>query len=240
MLKQERAVRTLRSLIHSAAETFLRHGYVQAKLAEISTGAGVSTGALHFHFETKAALASTVQDAAAAILRTAARSAASQPGTNALQTLTNTSHVLADTLRDDVVARAGFQLSRDARCETEWDVCQEWREYVQRLLTQAADEGVLVEDAVPDDVAASIVATTTGLELLARDDAGWLSHTTLTDFWTLVLPALATPAALAVLEPAGTHSGGRDRTPPGGHGPVRRAQLTARRPGLSTRPVPIH
>ncbi|MFE6134365.1 TetR family transcriptional regulator, partial [Streptomyces sp. NPDC056437] len=61
MKQQERAVRTRRALVHSAAEAFQQHGYVQARLAQISADAGVSPGALHFHFENKAALARAVQ-----------------------------------------------------------------------------------------------------------------------------------------------------------------------------------
>ncbi|MFJ8313287.1 MULTISPECIES: ScbR family autoregulator-binding transcription factor [unclassified Streptomyces] len=209
MLKQERAVRTLRSLIDSAADVFRRHGYVQARLADISAGAGVSAGALHFHFESKAALASTVQSTAAVSLRAAAHAATLRPDTDALQRLINASHALADTLRRDVVARAGVQLNGDPACENEWDMCQEWRQYVQRLLAQAADEHLLTEGATLHDAAASIVAATTGMELLARNDAEWLSPETLTRFWEVVLPSLATPAALTTLDLAGAHTGGR-------------------------------
>lgn len=72
-MKQERAVHTRQSLIRSAAEAFERHGYVRTSLAEISSSAGVSTGALHFHFENKAAIASTVEATAAVLLRRAPR-----------------------------------------------------------------------------------------------------------------------------------------------------------------------
>ncbi|AVZ77950.1 TetR family transcriptional regulator (plasmid) [Streptomyces lunaelactis] len=238
MLKQERAVRTRHSLVHSAAQAFQQHGYVQARLADISSRAGVSPGALHFHFENKSAVASTVQAEAAESLRRAVRAATRQPGMNALQKLTDASHALADTLRRDVVARAGFQLSCDEACKAEWDLCQEWHRYVQRLLEEAADENLLSEDVARHNVAASIVAATTGLEVLARNDAEWLAHETLTGLWELILPCLATGAALTVLEPGGTHPGRRDKATPGGRRPVHRAQLAANRTALSTRPVP--
>ncbi|MFD7168262.1 ScbR family autoregulator-binding transcription factor [Streptomyces violascens] len=227
MLKQERAVRTLRSLVHSAAKLFLRHGYAQAKLAEISADAGVSTGALHFHFESKAALASAVQVAAAASLREAVRTASRLPGVNALQSLTDASHALADTLRRDVVARAGLQLSCDTTCPTEWDMCQEWQESVRQLLARAAHENLLAEDAIRHDAATSIVAATTGMELLARSDAEWLAHATLTRFWELMLPSLATPEALAELEPAGTRPGGRRSLRPAQRPAAERVALVA-------------
>ncbi|MCF2436107.1 TetR/AcrR family transcriptional regulator [Streptomyces thinghirensis] len=40
---------------------FEQYGYAQARLALIAAGAGVSTGALHFRFENKAAVAAAVE-----------------------------------------------------------------------------------------------------------------------------------------------------------------------------------
>ncbi|GAA2522572.1 TetR family transcriptional regulator [Streptomyces longisporus] len=56
MVKQERATRTRRALIQ-AAESFVGEGYVPASLPVISERAGVSKGALLFHFESKGARA---------------------------------------------------------------------------------------------------------------------------------------------------------------------------------------
>ncbi|NUK02261.1 TetR family transcriptional regulator [Streptomyces lunaelactis] len=203
MTKQERAVRTRHSLIRSAAEAFQRHGYVQAKLAEISSSAGVSPGALHFHFENKAAVASTVEATAGVTLRRAAR-LAQHPGMNALQRLTNASHALADHLRRDVVARAGFQLSCDAARRTGLNLRQEWQGCVQQLLAEAADENLLAPHVAQSDMVTAIVAATTGFETLGRDNPEWLSHRSLTGFWRIVLPCLATAEALAGLEPGST------------------------------------
>ncbi|MFB7943191.1 TetR family transcriptional regulator, partial [Streptomyces sp. NPDC056049] len=85
MSKQERAARTRYALIRSAAELFEQRGYAQARLAEISAGAGVSSGALHFHFENKAAVAQAVENEASRSLRRAAR-AAQERNAAALQT----------------------------------------------------------------------------------------------------------------------------------------------------------
>lgn len=106
MTKQERAARTRQALIRSAAAVFEQHGYAQARLAQISFGAGVSTGALHFHFDNKAAVAQAVVAEASRRLREL--SAAVRRGTdNALQALVDTSHALLERLRDDPVSRAG-------------------------------------------------------------------------------------------------------------------------------------
>ncbi|MGW4033983.1 ScbR family autoregulator-binding transcription factor [Streptomyces sp. NPDC004838] len=203
MTKQKRAARTRHSLIRSAAEAFERHGYVQAKLTDISAGAGVSPGALHFHFENKAAMASTVEAAAGASLRREAW-LAQRPGMNALQRLMNISHALAARLRWDVVARAGVQLSYEAPRRTGPDLNQEWQLCVRQLLTEAADEGLLADQAGQAGAVAVIVAATTGFELLGREDPAWFSTPALTAFWRLFLPCLALPEVLRTLEPGGT------------------------------------
>jgi AcrR family transcriptional regulator len=201
--KQERAVRTRDSLIRSAAEAFERHGYVQAKLADISASAGVSPGALHFHFENKAAMASTVEASAGVSLRREAW-LAQRPGMNALQRLTDTSHALAGRMRRDVVARAGFKLSYEAPHHISPALHQEWRVCVRQLLAEAFEEALLAEGAEHPEVANTVVAATTGFELLGREDPAWFSAEALTAFWALILPCIARPEALAALEPAGS------------------------------------
>nr|QIY76262.1 helix-turn-helix transcriptional regulator [Streptomyces sp. RLB1-33] len=64
MVRQVRAVRTRRALVRAAAEVFAEDGYALASLPVISRRAGVSTGALHFHFPSKDLLAREVEAAA--------------------------------------------------------------------------------------------------------------------------------------------------------------------------------
>uniref|UniRef100_A0AAU2V6R9 TetR family transcriptional regulator n=1 Tax=Streptomyces sp. NBC_00003 TaxID=2903608 RepID=A0AAU2V6R9_9ACTN len=202
MTKQERAARTRHALVRAAAETFERCGYVQAKLADISAGAGVSQGALHFHFESKAALAATVESSAGVSLRREAW-VSQRAGMNALQRLTNTTHALASKLRLDVVARAGYKLSLEAPHGPGPTLPQEWQICVRQLMEESAQEGLLVKGADPAEVADTVVAATTGFELLGRESPDSFSDTALTAFWRLILPCVAHPAALAVLEPGG-------------------------------------
>jgi AcrR family transcriptional regulator len=199
-VKQERAVRTRQALIRSAAEAFERHGYVQARLADISYSAGVTSGALHFHFESKAALASAVEASAAVILRRAAQGA-QRPEMNALQRLTSTSQALAEQLRKDIVVSAGFRLSCETPHRTGLDLRSEWFECVQDLLAAALHENLLAEDVAEQDIVTTIVAATAGFEVLGREEPEWLSSASLARFWRLVLPRLATAEAVASVDP---------------------------------------
>ncbi|MFG2296248.1 ScbR family autoregulator-binding transcription factor [Streptomyces sp. NPDC048603] len=198
MTKQERAARTRHALVKSAAAAFGACGYAEATLNMISAGAGVSAGALHFHFENKAAVGLAVEGAAARALRGLAADvyAARKSG---LQALTDTSYALAQALRTDQVVRAGFRLGREAAFETSCDLRGEWRRHVGLLLAEAAEEGTLLPGVSLRDAVAVVVAATTGLEVLGRDDPEWISHRSLTGFWRVVLPCLAAPEALDVL-----------------------------------------
>ncbi|THA36625.1 TetR/AcrR family transcriptional regulator [Streptomyces sp. A1277] len=63
MARQERAEQTRRKLVEAAAEEFAAHGYSGASLSGIVRSAGVTMGALTFHFPSKSLLADAVQEA---------------------------------------------------------------------------------------------------------------------------------------------------------------------------------
>lgn len=201
MVKQERAARTRENLILSAAEVFDREGYAVASLTTISAQAGVSSGALHFHFANKAALAEAVEDAAALRLRDIVDHT---PAVGGLQNLVDTTHQLARGLRDDVVLRAGFGLGRAAGLGPRVDVRAHWQNWVEYLLTRADQAGELREDVSAPAVVTAVVATTAGLDMLARRDGDWLSRRTVARFWELLLPTLAASELLTALDARGT------------------------------------
>ncbi|MFF1512278.1 ScbR family autoregulator-binding transcription factor [Streptomyces sp. NPDC058326] len=204
MTKQERAARTRTALIRSAAREFDQHGYTLATLTAISSGAGVSPGALHFHFENKAAVAAAVEADATTALRRTARIVYGHRS-NALQNLADTTHALARLLREDIVVRAGFRLSCSHSCRTDLNLRQEWQSCVQQRLAEAADEGLLAAGpGRQQDLARTIVAATVGLETLGAENSAWLSPATVTGLWRTLLPLLARPETLAGLEPAGS------------------------------------
>lgn len=211
MTKQERAIRTRSRLVNSAADVFRRQGYERASLASISSQVGVSSGALHFHFENKAALASAVVlEASRALCRSASHIQRTQ--SPALQALIDTTHALAELLRENVVVQAGYQLSV-AGHGTGQPLRTKWQSHVARLIVEADREGMLRAGVPREDITASIVASTVGFELLGRDSRAWLSRGSLTGYWQVQLTTLASYDALDRLLPAGTDSA---RIPPQG------------------------
>ncbi|MDQ0408571.1 MULTISPECIES: ScbR family autoregulator-binding transcription factor [unclassified Streptomyces] len=202
MARQQRALRTRQALITAAATVFDRDGFSVASLTAISSLAQVSNGALHFHFANKAALADAVEQAAAQRLQAIVTAHEGSAG-NCLQLLVDTSHDLARRLAADVVLRAGFELGRNRVRGAGQALHRQWHAWVAAALERAAGEGVLGEVA-PETVTSSVVAATTGFEVLGTRDPQWLSHATLTRFWQLLLPRLAAAPALTSLTAAGT------------------------------------
>ncbi|OSZ58957.1 hypothetical protein OQI_18850 [Streptomyces pharetrae CZA14] len=203
MVKQERAVRTRETLIRSAAEVFGREGFARASLTAISSLAGVSSGALHFHFESKAALADVVE--AEALARLLAVTRTEPPaGASHVQLLVDITHRLAYELRSDVVLRTGFTLGSELSRPARTGLREHWRGWVEKELERAEAHGELRTEVAAQDVVTTVVAATVGLEGLGVRDAMWLSAATVSRLWRLLLPAVAPAALLADLQAGGT------------------------------------
>ncbi|GAP47967.1 transcriptional regulator [Streptomyces azureus] len=203
MIKQERAVRTREALIRAAAESFDQDGFTVASLTRISSRAGVSSGALHFHFASKAALADAVEEAAVVVLRALTHDAG-RPGSSRLQHLVDATHRLAEALRDDVVLRAGFELSGEAARVPRTDLRVSWRDRVERQARRCEENGELREDVTVGRVVSAVVAATVGFEVLGVRNRAWLAPGTIAEFWRLLLPTLASDAVVARIRPEGT------------------------------------
>ncbi|MFI8966603.1 ScbR family autoregulator-binding transcription factor [Streptomyces sp. NPDC053493] len=219
MAKQERAIRTRNALVESAAELFDRDGFEVASLATISARAGVSSGALHFHFPSKAALADAVVAAAGDRLVRITREREALP----LQTLIDASHELVQGLRADPVLRAGFELSATPeRTRTQvptpsqspspslspspsrgQDLRRTWREWVESVVARAERAGSLAPDVDAGDVAAAVVAVAAGHEALGHQDPRWLERAPLTRFWTFLLPRVVGAARVGLFVASG-------------------------------------
>ncbi|MGQ4388994.1 ScbR family autoregulator-binding transcription factor [Streptomyces sp. SAS_270] len=203
MVKQVRAARTRQALIDAAAEVFAEDGYAVASLPAISKRAGVSAGALHFHFPSKDALAREVETAAVGSVESLAMRFRSSADTS-LQALVNVTHELLLAVTADAVIRAGFKLSGDPSRKNGAGLRQWWRTWVHELLLQAQREGELAEEVSPEGATAAIVAATVGFETLGAWDRNWVSQEYVAEFWVLVLPRLAASRHQELLVPGGT------------------------------------
>ncbi|WP_443052168.1 TetR/AcrR family transcriptional regulator (plasmid) [Streptomyces sp. NBC_00250] len=187
-------------MLRSAAEIFDTDGFVSASLSAISHRAGVSSGALHFHFANKSALAEAIEQAAVQRLwcitgpaPDGSEGRGSHGDVDLIQNLVETSHQLFDGLNSDVILRAGFTLG----CEPSWaspvDLHGQWRDWIDGTLRHAAKIGALADGTEPEDVVTVVAASTVGFEALGRKDPTWLSRQRLGRFWQFMLPRLVPP-----------------------------------------------
>jgi len=191
MVKQERAARTRRALIRAAAETFAGEGYVPASLPLISERAGVSKGALHFHFASKDALARAVEDEAARAVEAIIGSAQQRPHAARLELLAEVTRGLMSRIATDVVVRAGFQMDGDVTRKGDLALSRRWQGWVGEVLRQAEPEGELGEGVSGRAMASAVVAATVGLRVLAVRDEAWRSACRVEQIWTALMPAPA-------------------------------------------------
>lgn len=184
---QARAVGTRRALVRAAAELFAAEGYARTSLPVISERAGVSTGALHFHFASKSDLAREVERAAVDSVEELAHRCRSTADT-LLQSLVHTACGLLLAVVSDPVIRAGFRLGGDPARKGGAQILRWWRAWVHDLVVQAQQEGELGQDVSADAVTAVIVAATAGFEVLGATDRDWLSADRVAQLWTFLLP----------------------------------------------------
>ncbi|WP_329495709.1 ScbR family autoregulator-binding transcription factor [Kitasatospora herbaricolor] len=197
MVKQERAGRTRQAVLLAAARTFADAGYESASLVDISRCAGVSKGALYFHFVSKQALAEGVRAAARRVIATAVLRARRSDGP-AVQALIDLAHELARLLREDIVVRAGVLLSQGTQSGKEPGAdapegCGPWRDWtvmVRRQLVLAETAGELRPGTGPQESAELLTAVAAGLVLLSWADAAVLRPEAVATVLASALPAL--------------------------------------------------
>ncbi|QES05267.1 TetR family transcriptional regulator [Streptomyces venezuelae] len=219
MAIQQRAERTRQEILSAAARVFDGHGYERASLARIAGEARVTTGALVFHFATKADLATAVRGRARAVTRITVESACLSTegvGGTAIDKLVIATHALIRLFETDPTARAGERLARELQL-TDPGLSGDcpWRREVARLARYAEAEKALRPGVDATAVAALIGYVITGVELEMRGpntapageswppeeprtaENGALhgpAEQRLARIWALILPGLVHPA----------------------------------------------
>ena len=195
-MQQERAVRTRERLVRAAARIFDEQGLAAANVQEISRLAGVSKGALYFHFASKEDLADAVRAASGHRVDSAASELLDQ-GVPPVHALVQLSRLAGTWLAEDVTVRAAVRLVHEqqeqARARTVPDFCDELRATAWRLLQLADDRKELREGLPLQGCAVLVTGLLFGLERLAHSDG---SYERLADFsdaaWNVLLPTLST------------------------------------------------
>ncbi|MFI6935418.1 ScbR family autoregulator-binding transcription factor [Streptomyces sp. NPDC050287] len=163
MAKQDRAIRTRRNILLAAAKVFEEHGYQAATISEILTSAGVTKGALYFHFKSKEELALGVLDAQDSQFAVPDRPCK-------LQELVDVVMLHAHRLQSDPMVRAGVRLAMD-QTATGLDRTGpflRWVELSRELLEKAQAQGELLPHVVPARTSEVFVGSFAGVQSMSQ------------------------------------------------------------------------
>lgn len=168
MAKQDRAIRTRQTILLAAARVFEERGYQAATITEILTTAGVTKGALYFHFESKEHLAQGVlheQDQQHVVPERACK----------VQELVDVIMLHAYRLQTSPMVRAGVRLSLDQRAQ-ELDRSGpfvRWSHIMLRLLEEARAQGELLPHVIPSETADVLVGSFAGIQAMSQTLSGY-------------------------------------------------------------------
>lgn len=190
--RQVRAEVTRESVLQGAATIFVRDGYADANLGDIIEEAGVTKGALYFHFGSKEELARGVIDSGYLRFEAAAESKMDRRSP-ALETLIDLSVLHVDMSETDSVVRAMFRLLVEIGDYqgTEHRPYEIWQNNLQELAGRAAEEGDLVEDVDVHAVSLLLLEQAMGARIMANALKATERLAEQTGaMWRMILPAL--------------------------------------------------
>ena len=195
MVQQKRAFDTRDRVIDGAAQAFYRLGYGMATTSDIVVEAGVTRGAMYFHFPSKEDLARAIIEKEQ--LLTAASSARIVGlDRSAFETMVLLCVDLAERLVKDPVVRAGVRLTTEV---TNFDPplrapYELWLETFTALAARAADQGDFREDLDAGSFARFFIPAYTGVQLVSDTFSSRIDLLPrLHEMWQFVLPAVASP-----------------------------------------------
>ncbi|MCX4960494.1 ScbR family autoregulator-binding transcription factor [Streptomyces virginiae] len=200
--RQVRAEITRQAILDGAAVAFDLSGFEGTSLSDVVRNAGVTKGALYFHFPSKEALARTLMDEQ--LLVSERVPVTDDPG---LQTVIDLTHQMAHGLRTDVRIRAGIRLVIEFGSFTHPDPTpyDGWIDTCRTCLTPAQQRGDIHPSLDVQDLSTLLVGAFTGIQVTShvrtrREDL----HTRVTDLWNFLLPTIVPPQRIALFHPTGT------------------------------------
>lgn len=193
MAMQQRAVLTRGKVLLAAAEVFARTGFLSASMNDIVAAAGVTKGAVYFHFASKEALAVAIVEEQFAQWP-AVVSAIVENSPDPLTGVVALSYEVGSRFRDDVLTTAGIRLSFErelvnAAMPTPF---VGWIGILQDLFGQARRAGQLRPGLQSGPIARAMVGSFFGIQhvseiLTDRTDL----EARLDEFWKIFLTGIA-------------------------------------------------
>lgn len=160
---------TRENIMLGAAEVIRRVGYAKASLSDISAAAGVTKGALYFHFDSKEAIARALIDEQHRRAREGALVILAEEAP-ALEQMMQLCQDLAQKLVDDPIVRAGIRLTTDSSTFTSpvREPYLDWMATFEMLAERAETEGETNGKIAPAVLARFVIPAYTGVQLVSE------------------------------------------------------------------------
>ncbi|MGW3658730.1 ScbR family autoregulator-binding transcription factor [Streptomyces sp. NPDC005151] len=196
MVMQDRAIRTRWTILTAAAKVFEERGYLAATISEILTTAGVTKGALYFHFPTK-------EDLAEGVIREQDHQLPIPDRACKVQQLVDTTALHAYRLQTDPLVRAGVRLSLDHQAQglNRSGPFLRWSEVGIDLLEKAQAQGELMPHVVPAETSDVLVGAFAGVQAMSQAMSNYEDlPRRVTALLRHVLPSVVVPPVLAAVD----------------------------------------
>jgi AcrR family transcriptional regulator len=200
--RQERAEQTRNAILEAAAARFDAVGFLGASLSDILTEAGVTKGALYFHFKSKEDLADALIDEQFTVSDPLAE--IENPG---LQTVIDLTQGMAASLQSDVRVRASIRLviEQGSFITPANNAYKRWVDTIHGCLLAAKAAGDLRKEVNAHDLAQFVQASFTGIQLSSQVLTGRADLLErITFMWSTILTSVVPPRRLHRFLPEGT------------------------------------
>lgn len=192
--RQQRAVATRAAIVEAAAGEFDVRGYLGTSVDGVAERAGLTKGAVYFHFASKADLAGAVIARQHEVSRAYGEAAAAR-GSTPLEVMMWMSQGLASQMIHEVVVSAGIRLSTEAATAdvARQDPYTDWMQVTAELMRQGIAAGEVDPAWDPELIGRVVIPAYTGVQtvsdvLAGRDDL----YERLRELWTVLLAAIVT------------------------------------------------
>ncbi|MET8977505.1 ScbR family autoregulator-binding transcription factor [Streptomyces sp. NPDC004539] len=196
VIKQERAVRTRAALLRAAAEEFAESGYAGANVSSIADRAGLTLGALYFHFRNKGELARAI------VLEQPETVMPPNPSVG-LQHAVDITLTWAYQLVENPVLLAGARLVMEQEhfVQPSENSHQQWTRIISEDLREALSRGELRPDVEAEPLARLVVNACTGAQMHSQLETGRRDlPERVEEMWRCLLPGAAQPGVADRLE----------------------------------------
>ncbi|MER7757524.1 ScbR family autoregulator-binding transcription factor [Kitasatospora sp. NPDC097643] len=196
MGRQERAVRTRRLILEAAATVFDEYGYEGATIGEVVARAGVTRGAVYFHFASKRELAQGVLEEQFGEQGIPERHCK-------LQEFVDMGMLVAHLMPHDPLLSAGARLSlgQDLFGDLDGGAAPGWIGRVEAVLVAAGERGELLPHVVPAETAWLVTGAWTGVQIQSHKFTGRADlERRVAALYQHLMPSIAVPGVLAVLD----------------------------------------